>query len=1040
LSALPVTVAALDHHDDACLEVCSQPTTLDLVSSPVDPAHVERTLCTLAERSPSSDCQEESESSEDDRSCSSDDCTSDSDSETESSAISTEEEDDDDDDDENEEQDENLDRRQINVECATKSYELYSRADYAPKVESSPIAVQEEEEKKEVIGGFSGTSALTAVDRSRVACEADPEQLKDSKKASSNDEADPVLSYSVVDCYAQYTAKTAPVTLTVTPSVSELSRTQQILSRKRLGVMSLRSLSESSPSHQQYKTISNQLSAVDQEIGNLEKQLRALATKKKQLLASRDALLSPSKAPDSLEVPLSKTRNDRANTVLLQLKDWNQRNWNSRFQAVCSAMMNVEERAQTSEDYFAVNTQLLHLSQDFIQAAKMYGRLIITERYLKEKTIEPSSSLGGAAGGEKFMVNNLLFKFAVDSEKLYGDDASAAKVAGQELKGLMAYYKCVVPSLRVPLMALVDFLGFRLIAMSVLPIDNQSIVYGTADGGRSFHTSNRSFRRIMRSASRMLNLREHCCGPKQQRLYSAADIEGHLGSDEYLYLLDFSRTFPPVQPDCRVKNGHLFQMFRPEFVADYPTALCPDAYTGFIQHDPKATEYNQDVRTATKSLLTETIPIFARQRLRWVVREAISNNSIESLSLGEHMHRAGINLRFLGFVLDHVIDHDVSLIILVEALSRALKNELRRELRLKMREIKVPMMAPYRQLVIDFMNRIFGNADSVFWDETLLPHLQDRFYMSRFSPSTKGTQTLVSEITSSPTFLADSRSRPYEKPSKSTNNLNAPPGSLRGILFERFSERGTLAGYVIFLRLCKFMRLEFTSTTVGKVKSGRELESPAPFDLMDLMDMEVRVKHTPLVTNAEGLWFSMKAAEALESRGKMEAITLYHRAVSKFEQALNSDPNNYDAILNLARVWNAMLEISHASSDQSAGVYFPMSDPDVMKTNEYYLSALDLRPENAHLHSRYAVFLSKCRRWDLAEAEFMTSLELNANDPDSLEAYADFLNASALHVEATAFLQRATALRNISPQKPDDPLSSPPPPPPPSLVDRQRTE
>ena len=33
--------------------------------------------------------------------------------------------------------------------------------------------------------------------------------------------------------------------------------------------------------------------------------------------------------------------------------------------------------------------------------------------------------------------------------------------------------------------------------------------------------------------------------------------------------------------------GHLFQLFRPEFVKNHPIPLCSDAFSGFIQADPK---------------------------------------------------------------------------------------------------------------------------------------------------------------------------------------------------------------------------------------------------------------------------------------------------------------------------------------------------------------------------------------------------------------------------------------------------------------------
>ena len=84
----------------------------------------------------------------------------------------------------------------------------------------------------------------------------------------------------------------------------------------------------------------------------------------------------------------------------------------------------------------------------------MQGKIIISEAALPahQKTIPPIS-IGGVAcvnicrfcmkavsnrilsGGQKFMVMNILFKFALDSEGLYGSDEGAIKSAGNELKG-----------------------------------------------------------------------------------------------------------------------------------------------------------------------------------------------------------------------------------------------------------------------------------------------------------------------------------------------------------------------------------------------------------------------------------------------------------------------------------------------------------------------------------------------------------------------------------------------------------------------------
>ena len=70
------------------------------------------------------------------------------------------------------------------------------------------------------------------------------------------------------------------------------------------------------------------------------------------------------------------------------------------------------------------------------------------------------------------------------------DDTSAAKVASQELKGLMAYTSLGIRGLCVPLMAIVDFMGYRVIAMSLLPIGPDTIVYGTCDAGANVFMTN----------------------------------------------------------------------------------------------------------------------------------------------------------------------------------------------------------------------------------------------------------------------------------------------------------------------------------------------------------------------------------------------------------------------------------------------------------------------------------------------------------------------------------------------------------------------
>lgn len=87
--------------------------------------------------------------------------------------------------------------------------------------------------------------------------------------------------------------------------------------------------------------------------------------------------------------------------------------------------------------------ELTHVSTEFTDAALTYGRIIISESQLPDhlKTIKPVN-FGGVAGGAKYVVHGILFKFAVDTQIshdppvwLYGgaapNDEAAIKAASQ---------------------------------------------------------------------------------------------------------------------------------------------------------------------------------------------------------------------------------------------------------------------------------------------------------------------------------------------------------------------------------------------------------------------------------------------------------------------------------------------------------------------------------------------------------------------------------------------------------------------------------
>ena len=117
--------------------------------------------------------------------------------------------------------------------------------------------------------------------------------------------------------------------------------------------------------------------------------------------------------------------------------------------------------------------------------------------------------------------------------------------------------------------------------------------------------------------------------------------KGHKGKDGRYYLLDYSRTFPCVRPDG-TPGGHLFRLFRPEFVVNFKFfPLCSDAYSRFVSMQPDYEQHSDEVDNATNELINVTIPNFARELLQLMEIEAKAKGTIYDFRLTEILHSQG---------------------------------------------------------------------------------------------------------------------------------------------------------------------------------------------------------------------------------------------------------------------------------------------------------------------------------------------------------------------------------------------------------------
>lgn len=99
--------------------------------------------------------------------------------------------------------------------------------------------------------------------------------------------------------------------------------------------------------------------------------------------------------------------------------------------------------------------------------------------------------------------------------------------------------------LHTALFCLVDYAGYRVIASSLLPIGQKSLIYGSCDAGHTV-ACDASVAPCMRAAGEWLHLKPHLSAGRE--IYAPTDIEVHRGTDGRLWILDTARVFPPEAP------------------------------------------------------------------------------------------------------------------------------------------------------------------------------------------------------------------------------------------------------------------------------------------------------------------------------------------------------------------------------------------------------------------------------------------------------------------------------------------------------------
>lgn len=542
------------------------------------------------------------------------------------------------------------------------------------------------------------------------------------------------------------------------------------------------------------------------------------------------------------------------------------RDWNEEFQRV--RMIPQQHRAEP----------LYLLTKDFVSTATSIGKKIIMEAHTVEwlKTIKPKDA-GGVAGGEKYIEEGIFFKFAKDSLGLYGGDEFAAKACNHELRGLNALLNCWVDGLHFPMLCLVDFLGFRLIASSILPITNKTLIYGSGDGGLTVANSSPEFGDKVALVARILNLKAHLVGRsgKPQLLHLAGDVEGHKGTDGRFYILDTARVFPADVPKVSIRCGHLYRLLRPELVKQNPVPLSSDAFSRWGLH--RAAQHNGEVVAAAGRLTSEIIPAFIAH-----LRETLADGSeghhhrgsgvlfdfwptnigthIDGELLTQQMHRRGINARYLSTIYTALATTSDSAeaaakLVMTEMVARVVKAMLRTRLRAAE---ETDSWARARGETVKLFN-------ALFFGDALLPTICTAL-LTKFE-----------------------------------------------LQLDQATVRRGVDREALFLRLQKMAGARFVHDAIDKLRSRED-----SFAESDIVELEPTIKSMRFVSMYEGFALLRKAEEAVAAPAGQQPDEsldqqrrLYLEAIDKFKECLSAMPDEPNAMMNWGYAFMKLAEMEH---------------------------------------------------------------------------------------------------------------------------------
>ncbi|KAL8947203.1 MAG: hypothetical protein Q9222_006490 [Ikaeria aurantiellina] len=264
------------------------------------------------------------------------------------------------------------------------------------------------------------------------------------------------------------------------------------------------------------------------------------------------------------------------------------------------------------------NTETLRDWNEEIQSTRELPRETVQDRVFRERLIakifsefNDAATRGAAlvARGEVaplnpteskdaqiFVYNNIFYSFGADGVGTFtseGGDEAARVAVGKDVAGVRSVNQLDIPGLATPGTIIVDYLGRRLVAQSIVPgifkqrePDEPQVDYGGVEG-KDVVADNEAFVSTFSQVSKALKVKRHPVWDKEGKkhmLEGSVETKGLLGTDGRKYILDLYRLAPldiswldaywtdtpcPNQKPQERNYPHRMSVLRPEIIEAY---------------------------------------------------------------------------------------------------------------------------------------------------------------------------------------------------------------------------------------------------------------------------------------------------------------------------------------------------------------------------------------------------------------------------------------------------------------------------------------